>query len=101
MRAVSRLPPAAAVERLGRTIAASAHVREAWLAEVTDPPPAHLLLVPALADRAGVEAAMDDVRPAVSALVAPDEFVDTMPVADGDDPVLARARELGTPLGGR
>jgi hypothetical protein len=43
---------------------------------------------------------MAGLRGAVSALVPPDRFVDTMPVEpDGDDELLARARERGMRVG--
>jgi hypothetical protein len=88
-------PPVEALERLRDAIAASPDVQEGWLLEATAPPPAHLLLVLVLGPGAEEEAAMAAVRDAVSGLVPPDRFVDTMPVDPGDDQLLARARELG------
>jgi hypothetical protein len=46
------------------------------------------------------QAATTEVTDAVTRLVPPDRFVDMMPVAPGDDELLARARELGVRVGG-
>lgn len=92
-------PPGEALERL-RAAVTTAPVRGAWLLEATAPPPTHLLLVLELAPGASADSVLDGVRDAAAGLVPPDRFVDIMPVADGDDEVLARAREVGLPVAG-
>jgi hypothetical protein len=94
-------PPAEALERLRAAIAASADIHDGWLLEATAPPPAHLLLILELDPQADANAAAAGVRDAVSRLVPPDRFVDTLPVRPGDDELIARARELGIPVGAR
>jgi len=90
-------PPADALQRLREAIGASPHVRDGWLLEATAPPPVHLVLEPA--PGADADVAADGVRDAISRLVPPDRFVDTMPVHAGDDELLAGARELGIRVG--
>jgi hypothetical protein len=99
VRRPAEVPPPEALDRLRAAIAASPHAEDGWLLEATAPPPPHLLLVVVLAPGGDDEAAMTDVRPAVSGLVPPDRFVDTMPVPADDDQLLARARELGVRVG--
>jgi hypothetical protein len=99
VRRPEQSPPPEALERLREAIAASPHIHDGRLLEATAPPPVHLLLVLEVPPGGDDEAAMADVRDAVSRLVPPDRFVDTMPVEAGDDELLARARQLGIPVG--
>lgn len=90
-------PPAGeALERLRAAAAASPGVREAWLAEVVEPPPVHLAIVAHV--EPGAEDPMARLREEAGRLVPPDEFVDLLELESADDAVLVRARELGLPL---
>lgn len=98
LREVAEHPSEEAVAALHAAVAASPGIREAWLAEVVEPPPPHPTIVALVTPDAGDDSLAALREPAV-VVAGPTGFVDMLALDSAADEVLLRAREVGLFLG--